>query len=497
MVQEVKTVVIVGAGSAGWLSALVLQTYCPFLKIKLIRPSKGAPIGVGESTQGNLWDTLKAAGIDVQAFYRACDATMKCGIYYEDWNTVGSHYWHPFTGMAGTGFYTAAHHYQQMIVSDPAHYRHRDYYATVHPSYDICVRNKQVAPESAIAFHVDALKLTGFLEKVLPRVEVLKADNVEVRSADGQISEILLDGQSTSADLYVDCTGFSRAVFSQVATPDVLQYEANVNRAVAAQLPYLDATQEVAPYTKAHAHQHGWTWSIPLSSRMGTGYVYHGDFCSEEDAEKNFRAYWGDERMRDIEVAHIDFDRPTLRNPWAKNVVAIGLSAGFVEPLEATGLTWTIMSAYVLCQHITARYFDEDISARYNALMLGFIYDVIDFVDAHYKLSARRDSEFWRYQTSRKFPDRLEFRLGLYAREMPTAANRMRAFLLAFNEISWIDILNGYDFKYARQAISQSNLDIGQRAIQRSGATPRMGVAPLECVPPVKPAVAQATYNVR
>jgi hypothetical protein len=80
---------------------------------------------------------------------------------------------------------------------------------------------------------------------------------------------------------------------------------------------------------------------------------------------------------------------------------------------------------------------------------------------------------------------------------MPTAANRMRAFLLAFNEISWIDILNGYDFKYARQAISQSNLDIGQRAIQRSGASPRMGVAPLECVPPVKPAAAQATYNVR
>jgi tryptophan halogenase len=384
-----------------------------------------------------------------------------------------------------------------MIVRDPARFRHRDYYAAVHPSYDICVRNKQVAAESAIAFHVDAFKLTGFLEKVLPRVEVLEADNVEVKSADGEITGIVLDGQSVSADLYIDCTGFSRAVFSQVATPDVLPYEANVNRAVAAQLPYVDAAQEVTPYTKAHAHQHGWTWSIPLSSRMGTGYVYHGDFCSPEDAEKNFRAYWGEERMRDINVAHIDFDRPTLRNPWVKNVVAIGLSAGFVEPLEATGLTWTIMSAYVLCQHITARYFDEDISVRYNALMLGFIYDVIDFVDAHYKLSARRDSEFWRYQTARKFPDRLEFRLGLYAREMPTAANRMRAFLLAFNEVSWIDILNGYDFKYARQAISQSNLDNGQRAIQRSASTPKMGVAPLQYVPPVQAAVAQATYNVR
>src|SRR5690606_25956090 len=125
----------------------------------------------------------------------------------------------------------------------------------------------------------------------------------------------------------------------------------------------------------------------------------------------------------------------------------IGLSAGFVEPLEATGLNWTITSAYVLCQSITARYFDEDTSSRYNALILGFIHDVMDFVDAHYKLSARRDTEFWRYQTSRGYPDRLDFRLDLYAREMPTAANRVRAFILAFNEVSWLDILNGYHFR--------------------------------------------------
>ena len=487
MVQPARSIIIVGAGSAGWLSALVLDTYCPFLKIRLVRPRAGTPIGVGESTQGDLLRTLKAAGIDPRAFYKACDATMKCGIFYEDWNAVDSHYWHPFSGMASTGLYTAAHHYQQMILRNPERYSHADYYASVHPSYDICVKSKQVAPESAIAFHVDAFKITAFLERALSRVEVLEADNVDVKSADGRVSEIVLDGRSVSADLYIDCTGFSRAVFKHVATPEIMPYEGNVNRAVAAQVPYLDPTKEVTPYTKAHAHEHGWTWSIPLQTRMGTGYVYHADFCSPDEAERNFRSYWGEKRMRDIEVAHIDFDKPTLRNPWAKNVVAIGLSAGFIEPLEATGLTWTITSAYVLCQSISPRYYDDETSTRYNALMRGFIYDVMDFVDAHYKLSARRDTDFWRYQTSRSYPDRLEFRLDLYEREMPTTANRVRAFILAFNEVSWLDILNGYHFRYEKQSIHPSNLEAGERALQAIASQSRQGVHPLQCEPPPEP----------
>jgi tryptophan 6-halogenase len=487
MVQPVRSAIIVGAGSAGWLSALVLDTYCPFLKVRLVRPRAGTAIGVGESTQGDLLRTLAAARIDLQAFYKACGATMKCGIYYEDWNAVGAHYWHPFSGMASTGFYTAAHHYQQMILRHPERYTHSDYYAAVHPSYDVCVRKKQVAPESAIAFHVDAHKLTAFLEGALSRVEVLEADTVDIKSAGGNISEIVLDGRGISADLYIDCTGFSRAVFKHVATPDIMPYEANVNRAVAAQVPYLDATKEVAPYTKAHAHEHGWTWSIPLQTRMGTGYVYHADFCSPDEAEKNFRAYWGERRMHDIEVAHIDFDKPTLRNPWAKNVVAIGLSAGFVEPLEATGLTWTITSAYVLSQSISPRYYDEETRTRYNALMRGFIYDVMDFVDAHYKLSARRDTEFWRYHTSRSYPGRLDFRLDLYAREMPTTANRVRAFILAFNEVSWIDILNGYHFRYDGQSIHPSNLEAGEQALQALASQSTQGVPPLLCEPPSEP----------
>ena len=482
--QPLRSLIIVGAGSAGWLAALVLSTYCPFLRIRLIRPRKGSPIGVGESTQADFPSLLGASRIDVPSFYKACDVSMKCGIFYEDWNAVGEHYWHPFTHMAQTSAYTPAHHYQQMILEDPARFTHTQYYASVHTSYDTCVRKKQVAPEAAMAFHVDANRITQFLERELRGVEVLEADHIDIRSAEGKITAIGLDGSDpVSADLYVDCTGFSRALFEKVATPEIVSYEACVNRVVAAQLPYLDPDREFTPYTRAHAHEHGWTWSIPLQSRIGSGYCYHGDFCSPEQAEENFRHYWGMQRMREIEVRHIAFDSIALRNPWVENVVAIGLSAGFVEPLEASGLNWIITSADGLARSLATRYYDHDKSIKYNVDMLGYIYDVHDFIDTHYKLSSRRDTEFWRHQTSRTYPERLELRLAIYAEEMPNHRNRIKSSPWAFNEVSWLDILNGYRFRYARLGVDPMHRTLAQKALHDIATSHRHGLEPRTCAP--------------
>lgn len=487
--QAVNSVTIVGAGSAGWLTALALHTHCGFLKIRLIRPRGGSPIGVGESTQSDLILLLQAARIDLPAFYKACNATMKCGIFYTDWNEVGKHYWHPFsdldlgTSVSPSSFYSVAHHYQQMILR-AGKYRHTQYYKSVHTSYETCVRKNQVAPESAVAFHVDAHEITRYLERHLVGVEVLEADKLDVKVADGRVDCIVLDGSRTvQSDLYIDCSGFARAIHKHVATPDIVHYEANVNRAVAAQVPYAEIEKELTPYTGAHAHKHGWTWSIPLQSRIGSGYVYHGDFCSAEQAETDFRRHWGMERMKDVEVKHINFDSATLRNPWVENVVAIGLSAGFVEPLEATGLNWTITSGQTLYESIAARYYEQDTSEKYNFNMLGYVYDVHDFIDAHYKLSARRDSEFWKYQTSRAYPERLEHRLALYAKEMPSDANRLKTTPWAFHELSWIDILNGYNFRYAQLDVGPMQMQAAEEQLREIASKPRNGIRPLECTP--------------
>ena len=187
--------------------------------------------------------------------------------------------------------------------------------------------------------------------------------------------------------------------------------------------------------------------------------------------------------MRDVEVKHISFDRDTLRESWVGNVVAIGLSAGFVEPLEATGLNWTIGCADLLSRFLSLRYFDGDARTKYNALMLGYIRDVQDFIDAHYLLSARRDSDFWRHQTSREYPERLIHRLALYAAEMPNASNRVKSFPWAFNEVSWLDILNGYAFKYAKVAVGPEHRARAVQALQQVAATPRQGVDPRNFTP--------------
>jgi tryptophan halogenase len=483
--QLMNSVIIVGSGSAGWLAALALSTYCPFLDIRLVRPRRNVPIGVGESTQPDFIQLLRAAGIDIADFYTACEATMKCGIFYTDWNTLGDHYWHPFSDLALTGSYSAAHHYQQLALSDPQRYPHEHYYAAVHTSYEACVRQKRVAPEAAAAFHVDAKKITEYLQRKLAKVQVLEFDDIEVQTSAGKVSALVLDGGNIlSADLYVDCTGFSRGIIKHVSKLELHPYEANVNRAVVAQVPYADLRKELTPYTGAHAHEHGWTWAIPLKTRIGSGYVYHKDFCSADQAETNFRNLWGEARMRDVNVGHVPFDSCPLRHPWVENVVTIGLSAGFVEPLEATGLNWTITSATLLCQSLATRYHDHYTSARYNANMLGYVFDVHDFIDAHYKLSARRDSEFWRYQSSRTFPDRLEMKLELFAREMPNDLNRVKNGPWAFNEVSWLDILNGYHFKYQKLNVHPAQVMRAQRTLQEIATMPRQSLDPATCLPP-------------
>jgi tryptophan halogenase len=305
------------------LTALVLRTYCPFLKIQLIRPRNHSPVGVGESTQTDFLKLLNNARIDLQAFYKACDATIKCGIYYEDWNFEGDHYWHPFSGLALTGSYTAAHHYQQLILAEPGRYTRKSYYEAVHASYETCVKRKRVAPESAVALHVDAMKITDYIHRHLADVEVLEADRIDVQTANDEVSGIVLDGgEPLSADLYVDCTGFARAVFKRVATPEIMPYEANVNRAVAASVPYADIDKELTPYTKAHAHEHGWTWAIPLQSRIGSGYRVRQQHPTQPVGEER----GGNRAQRRIHRAARGH-RPQLDDYDGRRVVAAPLRA--------------------------------------------------------------------------------------------------------------------------------------------------------------------------
>lgn len=448
-VKSIKKVTIVGGGTAGWVTALSLLQN-PFLEITLIQPKGGNSIGVGESTQPDFLNLIASAGIDLHEFIKASDATFKCGIYYEDWNEVGTHYWHPFSGLTKTGTYTIAHHYQQLIKQDPEKYTHEGYYDAVHPSYGVCVKNNLLDTDACTALHIDADKMHRFVRSKLENhVHVVEPETIEIFSEDDEISYILCDGQIRYfSDLWIDCTGFNHVLCKEINNTEVSYYHENVESAIFARIPYVDREKEMIPYTKAHAQEHGWIWTIPLHSRIGSGYVYTRNSCTPEEAEAQFRAYWGEERTKDLKFNHLTFRSDALKTPWKNNVVAIGLSGGFVEPLEATGINWIVTAAGHLTEHIGRGYYDAQVIDSYNNGMTNYVQDVQDFIDVHYKLSSRRDSKLWQHHTMRGHHPRLMERLRTYKEYMPTRWNRLTNLPWAFNEISWIDILNGYKFEY-------------------------------------------------
>ena len=437
-VNQLNSVCIFGGGSAGWLTALSLRTYLPEAKITIAISKKHSNVGVGESTQPDLLDLLGNSGIDVNDFIDKVDCSQKKGIYYKNWNTIGTDYWHPFTSLSDKGRYTRAHHYNVMHKRDPNNYPLEDYYKRVHPEYD------------EYALHIDADKMAQYLREFLKDVvEIIDFDDYTLRMSDGKIDYITVDGVSIESDLYVDCTGFSKVLVNSIDNTVTDNYEGNVNAALFARLPHGSQPDR---YTTADAWGNGWCWTIPLESRVGSGCVYNTNFCSKDEAIEYFINYWKGAIDKD-DIRAIEFTSESLISPWKSNVVAIGLSAGFIEPLEATGISWFVLSAQMLAVTLRNRYYDETTALTYNGQMRCFIEDVQDFIDVHYMLSSRDDTKFWKYQTNRDRHLRLKTRLEIYKKHMPNKNNRRNNIPWAFNDVSWIDILTGYHFKFDDQDI--------------------------------------------
>ena len=442
--MKVNNICIFGAGSAGWITALSIKSHLPEVNVTLLSSNKVPTIGVGESTQLDLVELLHGAGINVNDFIHQTDATLKHGIYYKNWNTKDSEYWHAFTNLSETGYYTRAHLYHKLHNMQPETYPLKDYYSNVHPSYTQCVTHNRSSSDMPFALHTDAAKMVEYLRNFLaPHITINDFDDFSVNTSSNKIDSIVVDGNTVTADLYVDCSGFNRVLASYIDGFIEDNYDANVNSAIFGRVNYGSVIKN--PYTLADAQDCGWIWKAPLQSKVGSGYVFNDNFCDVETAKEHFIKYWGGS-VREETVRSVKFSSSSLKNPWVSNVVCNGLSAGFVEPLEATGISWFIQGAKSLCRILKNRYYNEDTQAKHNSLMRMYVEDVQDFVDVHYSLSNRRDTEFWRYQTSRPRSDRLMSRLELYSNQMPNKNNR-EGYNWAFNDVSWLDILTGYGFK--------------------------------------------------
>ena len=431
MSETVKHIVIVGGGSAGWLTAgLLAADHGASLRVTLVESPAVAPIGVGEGTWPSMRDTLQRIGVSESDFFRACDAAFKQGSRFDGWvdGTPGDYYFHPFVLPQGFGESDLVAHWQQ---------RHRGVPFADLVSFQphLCVHGKApkqaVTPEfAAVAnygYHLDAGKFGQFLKQhCIGKLGVHHlADHVDgvdgVDNGDIAALQLRVHGR-LAGDLFVDCSGMQSLLLGRhYKVPFLSQRHVLFNdSALAVQVPYPSPDSPIASQTTSTAQPHGWIWDIGLPTRRGIGYVYSSAHCSDAQAEATLRSYLGSAEAP--APRKLTFDPGYRDHFWHRNCVAIGLSAGFIEPLEASALALVEMSATMLSEDMPATRAAMDIvAARFNDTFRYRWDRVIAFLKLHYVLSRRGDSDFWRdHRRQESIPDGLRELLLLWRHRTPS-----------------------------------------------------------------------------
>lgn len=430
---KIKHIVIVGGGTAGWLAANHLAVdAAEDVTITLVESPNIPTIGVGEGTVPVIVDSLKKFGIRESDIFRLCDATFKNGIHFVGWNKSVNgqphRYFHPFDDPNVNGVNLLPYWLHQLPEA-----RAR-FDQSVSIQTHIALENK--APKLITdaeyerminyAFHLDAGKFSALLAEHAVKnrqVNHIKDDVESVQIApDGFISGLQLkQGDVLKGDLFIDCSGFQSLLLGKALnTPFIDKSDVLfANHAVVTQVPYEHA-QEVPPYTISTAQQAGWIWDIGLQSRKGVGHVYSDQFTTHEQAHRDLCAYLGKSENA-VESRLIKMQVGFRAEAWVKNCIGIGLSQGFVEPLEATGLLVFDLAARMLSKRLpTQRQEMPAIAKQFNQHMAHVWQSIVDFIKLHYCISNRDDSEFWRMnRAAETIPDSLQQKLALWRNDIP------------------------------------------------------------------------------
>ncbi len=446
--MRTKRVLIVGGGSSGWTTAAYLNATLnvgdqKVAEVSLVESPDVPRIGVGEATIPNIKHILAAIGIDEADFMKAVDGTFKQSIRFVNWlDDKRKFYHHPFSRY-GSGHDDAG---RRWLMSD----RSVPFINTVSAQPIFCelglapktLENKNAGLSLNYAFHMDALKFADYLHAFSTKRGVTAyLDHVIGfdMHENGNIAAVQTkSGKRLEADLFIDCTGFAALLIEKklgVGFADCSQWLI-CDRAVTMNVPYEHYYPGyVHPYTKATALSAGWVWEIPLQNRRSLGYVYSSAHISDDDAENEMRAFEGD-HSESLPSRIVKFAVGRREQQWAANCVAVGLSGGFIEPLESTGLYLSQIASSVLAEHFP--YTDDmaPLAFRFNRVMANRFYEILDFINMHYCLTRRTDTEFWR-EVSRpeRINDRLQAKLDYWRIKPPSASDFEDQFFLGQTEI--------------------------------------------------------------
>ncbi len=447
--KKIHSIVIVGGGTAGWMCAARLSKHFIRTDISLtvLDSSRIGTVGVGEATIPTLRRFYQSLGLSDREVLSKTQATMKLGIRFEDWKQKGSQFIHAF-GLYGHEAKGVPFYHYWLQARSQGESSSLDAY-----NLAVCMAEQgrfelpNPRPDSPLsifdwALHFDA----GLFGEVMRSVALgqgvthidAKIERVVRDNSTGDINQLVLDdGRKIGADLFIDCSGFSSLLLGEALQEPYEDWSEWLlcDRAVAAQ----SERQGALPVTTtARAHASGWQWRIPLQHRQGNGHVYASHFCSDDEAEHRLRQHIDGPLIN--EPKFFSFTPGRRRKAWVKNCIAVGLSSGFIEPLESTSIALVETAIEKICGSFPGPFYTEKSVARFNEVTALEYERIRDFIILHYQLNERDDSEFWRYCASMRVPDTLEEKIQGYLSEGHLPYWQWEI----FHPDSWLAIFNGF-----------------------------------------------------
>jgi tryptophan halogenase len=439
--KKIKKVVIAGGGTAGWMAAAAFAKLIgKNLDVVLIESDEIPTVGVGEATIPTLHIFHQLLGLGEQEFMAATNATFKLGISFENWRDVKKDYIHSF-GFLGQGCWAAGFQHfwlkgrERGIASDigdyvPEHLGAREGKFAV-----------LAGQELNHAYHLDAGLYAKLLRKIASkhgatRIEG-KIEEVNLDEESGYINSLTLDsGQVIDGDLFIDCTGFKGLLIEKALHTgyDDWSHLLPCDSAIAVQTKTVG---KPVPYTRAIARDAGWQWRIPLQNRTGNGFVFCSKYMSDDEAKQTLLDNIEGERLNEPRV--IKFKTGQRRKYWNKNCIAMGLSSGFIEPLESTGIHLFQRAIVRLLLMFPSQGINQSDVDEYNIQTKEEAENIKDFIILHYYLTERKDTPFWRHCSSMDIPESLKHRMKLFKESGQVFKKGDEL----FGETSWIQVMLG------------------------------------------------------
>ena len=471
-------ITILGGGTAGWLTALLSQKFYPNENITLVESEEIGILGAGEGTVPNFISMLDHLDLNVSDLVKSCDATLKLGIRFKNWNGDGKDYLHDFGSareldykLLGGETYPTLSNLMQVALGKPLDeikftkkltdlakvpFRKIDY--RYHPQELNPIF--QVEHLGNYALHFNARKLAAYLKEValsrnITRIEG-KLATVDL-SEQGNIKSLVLENnQSVPADFVFDCSGFARLLIGKTFNTKWINYNQHLPLDTA--LPFFipQCGKSIAPETEAIAMKYGWVWKIPVQDRYGCGYVFNSAYINNDQALSEVEEYFGHSVTS---PKTFKFKAGTYENTVVNNCMAVGLAQGFVEPLEATSIMISSINLLDFLQNDGVSNQSESFKKHFNKECLNRNSEILDFLYLHY-LTKRDDSAFWKeFRSATTMPESVKDRLNLW-KESPPGSIRYEGHKM-FGTDNWLQVADGLELLDQQASINRlTNLNL-------------------------------------